>query len=377
MPIPEFQPSSGSFDCAGSKVDLVRSYLREIGKIPLLTHGQEIDYGRQVQQMISLLFVKETLTNKLEREPTLQEWATQVQVSESELTAILQRGQQAKEKMVKANLRLVVAIAKLYPNRGMELLELIQEGSIGLIRAVEKFDPTRGFKFSTCAFWWIRQGMTRAIGQQSRTIRLPMHVIEKLNKIKKVQRKLSQKLGRTPKVFEVAAELKLTPNQVQKYLEQAQNPVSLNLWVGSEQDTELGELLEDSGETPEQITMQSELIASLAALLAELTPQQREVLELSYGLRGNQAISFAEIGRKLNLSRERVRQIELKALNLLRARRSQIGHSCEVSVSYEFKDAIRSVDLSPEFTTIQLELFEREGGQAIVCPESDSIPALT
>lgn len=332
MPIPEFQPSSGSFDCAelkvSSKVDLVRSYLREIGKIPLLTYEQEIDYGRQVQQMMSLLEAKDEIASILDREPTATEWQAHVHLSEAELNEMLRQGERAKRKMVEANLRLVVAIAKLYSNRGLDLLELIQEGSLGLIRGVEKFEPTRGYKFSTCAYWWIRQAMTRAIGQQSRTIRLPMHVIEKLNKIKKVQRKLSQNLGRTPKVSEVAAELKLTPNQVQKYLEQAQQPVSLSLWVGDEQDTELGELLEDSGMTPEQITMQSELVASVVTLLAELTPQQREVLELSYGLRGGEAISFAEIGRKLNLSRERVRQIELKALNILRARREQIGHGC-------------------------------------------------
>lgn len=368
--------SECSYQFKGTNADLVRTYLGEIGRIPLLTHEQEIAYGKQVQKMMSLLSAKETLVTKLNREPMITEWAEYVQLPNADLNHALQQGKRAKQKMIEANLRLVVAIAKHYQKRDLEFLDLIQEGAVGLMRGVEKFDPTRGYKFSTCAYWWIRQAITRALATQSRAIRLPIHVIEKLNKIKKVQRELSQKLGRTSKVFEVAAELQLTPKQVRKYLEQAQKPVSLNLCVGDEQDTELGELLEESGKTPEQFVTQSELVKNLAALMAELTPQQREVLELRYGLLGGEGITLAQIGRKLNLSRERVRQIELKALNILRARRSQIGHSCEVSVDYGFEEAIALAELSSEFADfVQLDLFSLREEQAIACPQSLSIPA--
>ena len=173
--------------------DMVRTYLHEIGRVPLLTHEQEIVYGKQVQQMMPLLEAKEALAETLEREPTMQEWADHVDLEESALKKIINQGTRAKRKMIEANLRLVVAIAKKYQKRNMEFLDLIQEGTLGLERGVEKFDPTRGYKFSTYAYWWIRQAITRAIAQQARAIRLPIHITEKLNKIKKVQRELSQR----------------------------------------------------------------------------------------------------------------------------------------------------------------------------------------
>src|SRR6476469_2152727 len=176
--------------------DMVRTYLHEIGRVPLLTHEQEIVYGKQVQQMMALMEAHDALAEKLEREPTQKEWADIVKLSEGELNKIVTLGTRAKRKMIEANLRLVVAIAKKYQKRNMEFLDLIQEGTLGLERGVEKFDPMRGYKFSTYAYWWIRQAITRAIAQHARTIRLPIHITEKLNKIKKVQRELAQKLGR-------------------------------------------------------------------------------------------------------------------------------------------------------------------------------------
>jgi RNA polymerase nonessential primary-like sigma factor len=301
--------------------DFVRMYLREIGKVPLLTRQQEIDYGTQVQQMMSLLEAKETLAKKLRREPTSQEWASQVHLSESELKETDERAQRAKQKMISANLRLVVVIAKKYQNRNMEFLDLIQEGALGLSRAVEKFDPARGWKFSTYAYWWVFQAITRGISEKSRTIRLPIHIIEKLNKIKKVQRQLSQQLGRTPTTAEVATKTGLTPKQVREYLERARLPLSLEMRVGDNQDTELGELLEDTGITPEEFVMQSSVSDELERLMADLTTQQREVLELRFGLVNGQALSLIQIGSRLGISRERVRQIERKALDLLRRRK--------------------------------------------------------
>jgi RNA polymerase nonessential primary-like sigma factor len=304
--------------------DMVRTYLREIGRVPLLTREQEIVYGKQVLQMMALLDAKEALEKKLHREPTLQEWAAHVKLSEAEITETVQRGKRAKQKMIEANLRLVVAIAKKYQKRNMEFLDLIQEGTLGLERGVEKFDPTRGYKFSTYAYWWIRQAITRAIAQQARTIRLPIHITEKLNKIKKVQRELAQKLGRSPTPGEIAQELELEPAQIREYLNMARQPVSLDVRVGDNQDTELQELLEDEGPSPEHYMTQESLRSDLDILLAELTPQQREVLNLRFGLQDGNELSLAKVGERLNLSRERVRQLEHQALAHLRRRRANV-----------------------------------------------------
>jgi RNA polymerase nonessential primary-like sigma factor len=304
--------------------DMVRTYLREIGRVPLLTREQEIVYGKQVQQMMTLLDAKEALTKKMHQEPTLQEWADHVRKSETEVKQIVHQGKRAKQKMIEANLRLVVAIAKKYQKRNMEFLDLIQEGTLGLERGVEKFDPMRGYKFSTYAYWWIRQAITRAIAQQGRTIRLPIHITEKLNKIKKVQRELAQKLGRSPSPNEIAKELELEPAQIREYLNMARQPVSLDVKVGDNQDTELQEMLEDEGPSPEYYMTQEFLRQDLNNMLAELTPQQREVLALRFGLMDGNEMSLAKVGERLNLSRERVRQLEHQALAHLRRRRANV-----------------------------------------------------
>jgi RNA polymerase nonessential primary-like sigma factor len=291
----------------------------------LLTADQEIAYGRLVQQMIAIEQHKQHLTQQLNRQPTLAELANFVNQSEAEVTQILQQGKVAKQKMITANLRLVVSIAKKYQRRNLEFLDLVQEGAIGLQRGIEKFDPNRGYKLSTYAYWWISQAITRAIAEKSRTVRLPIHITEKLNQIKKVQRELSQTLGRRATVTEIAEKLDLKPSQIREYLSVARGTVSLDMKVGDNQDTQLSELLSDEGISPnEQITQQL-LRQDLDNLLASLKPMQREVLILRFGLLDNQELSLAQIGEKLNVSRERVRQIQQQAIAVLRRQQPEIG----------------------------------------------------
>jgi RNA polymerase nonessential primary-like sigma factor len=313
------QPKSG-----GYSPDMVRTYLHEIGRVPMLTHEQEIIFGKQVQKMMELQGDREKLTAQLGHEPTNAEFAASVELTEAALKQLLDRGRHAKQRMIEANLRLVVSIAKKYQKRNLEFLDLIQEGSLGLERGVEKFDPMRGYKFSTYAYWWIRQAITRAIAQQSRTIRLPIHITEKLNRIKRTQRELAQTLGRSPNANEVAEALELTAEEIREYLVLSRQPVSLDLRVGDNQDTELQDLLEDDGDSPETYTIRQLLRQDLSNLLAELTPQQQLVLTLRYGLGDEKEMSLAKVGVRLNLSRERVRQLERQALEHLRRRKAMV-----------------------------------------------------
>lgn len=354
-------PASCAVSANRRSTDLVRLYLQEIGRVRLLGRDEEVSEAQKVQRYLRMrivlsnaakqgdeilipylrvIEVQERLASELGHRPSIERWASAAGVEVLELKQILGQGKrrwaeiakltveelekiqsdglQSKEHMIKANLRLVVSVAKKYQNRGLELLDLVQEGTLGLERAVEKFDPTKGYRFSTYAYWWIRQGITRAIATSSRTIRLPVHITEKLNKIKKAQRKIAQEKGRTPTLEDLAQELKMTPTQVREVLLRVPRSVSLETKVGKDKDTELGELLETDCVTPEDMLMRESLQRDLQHLLADLTSRERDVILMRFGLADGQPYSLAEIGRALDLSRERVRQIESKALQKLR-----------------------------------------------------------
>ena len=282
--------------------DPISWYLSTIGRVPLLTPAEEIELGNQVQAMMRLT------ENESDRDYSDQEKKT------------IRVGRRSKERMMKANLRLVVSVAKKYQGKGLELLDLIQEGSLGLERAVEKFDPTRGYKFSTYAFWWIRQSMTRAIACQSRTIRLPVHLSERLTAIRKVSLDLAHKLGAMPSRKEIAEAMDMPIDELDSLLRQALTTSSLDAPVNGEEGRSfLGDLIADNShaEPLDQVErgMHHE---QLGRWLSHLTDQERQVLELRFGLEGEERHTLAEIGRMLDVSRERVRQVELKALRKLR-----------------------------------------------------------
>ncbi len=302
-----------------SDVDLVRSYLRDIGRVPLLSHEQEITLGRQVQDLMVLEQLEGELEGKAGEKPTREEWAKAAGLSGVQLKKKLQSGRRAKERMVAANLRLVVSVAKKYTKRNMELLDLIQEGTIGLVRGVEKFDPTRGYKFSTYAYWWIRQGITRAIAEKSRTIRLPIHITEMLNKMKKGQRELSQELGRTPTVTELAEYVELPEEEVKDLMCRARQPVSLEMKVGDGDETELLELLAgDEDLLSEKVEMEC-MKGDLRTMVDQLPELQSRVLRLRYGMDGDEPMSLTGIAKSLRISRDRTRRLEREGLSMLRS----------------------------------------------------------
>ena len=285
--------------------DPVTWYLATIGREPLLTPAEEIELGNQVQTMMRLL---EEEAGEIAREFTDHE------------NKLIRIGKRAKQRMMKANLRLVVSVAKKYQGKGLELLDLIQEGSLGLERAVEKFDPTRGYKFSTYAFWWIRQSMTRAIACQSRTIRLPVHLSERLTAIRKVSLDLAHKLGAMPNRQEIAEAMAMPIEELDGLLRQSLTTSSLDAPVnGDEGRSFLGDLIADSsGEEPLDRVERGMHQEQLGRWLSQLSDQERQVLQLRFGLEGQERQTLAEIGRQLDVSRERVRQVEIKALRKLR-----------------------------------------------------------
>tara|TARA_Y100001968_G_scaffold314434_1_gene339778 strand:- start:19022 stop:20023 length:1002 start_codon:yes stop_codon:yes gene_type:complete len=300
------------------EIDLVRSYLRDIGRVPLLTHEQEITFGRQVQELVALEKLQEEVKNIIGEKPSLDLLAEKASLSVNQLKKKLKNGDRAKERMVSSNLRLVVSVAKKYTKRNMELLDLIQEGTIGLVRGVEKFDPKRGYKFSTYAYWWIRQGITRAIAEKSRSIRLPIHITEMLNKLKKGQRELSQQLSRTPTINELSEYLELPQKEVKDLISKASQPLSLESKVGDGEDTSLIDLLKGTDTLPDEKLESDCMKSDLDTILSKLPDLQSTVLRLRYGMNGDDPMTLTGIGRVLGISRDRVRNLERDGLRGLR-----------------------------------------------------------
>ncbi|WP_394814796.1 RNA polymerase sigma factor [Streptomyces millisiae] len=286
--------------------DLFRQYLREIGRIPLLTAADEVELARRIE---AGLFAEERLESGVGLDDQLA----------LDLDRLIVRGRLAKRQLIEANLRLVVSVAKRYIGRGLTMLDLVQEGNLGLIRAVEKFDYARGFKFSTYATWWIRQAMSRAIADQARTIRVPVHVVELINRVIRAQRRILQERGHEPSPAEVGVLLGLTPARVSEILRLAQDPVSLQAPVGDEDDVNLGDLIEDADvPSPAESAAFLLLREQLEAVLSTLGDRERRVVELRYGLLDGRPRTLEEIGRLFGVTRERIRQIEHKTLSKLR-----------------------------------------------------------
>jgi RNA polymerase primary sigma factor len=298
--------------------DSIRVYLQEIGRIRLLRPDEEIELARKIADLLQL----EELAAQFESDhghfPDTKEWAVLVDMPLVKFRRRLMLGRRAKEKMVQSNLRLVVSIAKKYMNRGLSFQDLIQEGSLGLIRAAEKFDHEKGYKFSTYATWWIRQAITRAIADQSRTIRLPVHLYETISRIKKTTKTLSQEFGRKPTEEEIAESMEMTIEKLRFIAKSAQLPISLETPIGKEEDSRLGDFIEADIENPEQDVAKNLLREDLEGVLATLSPRERDVLRLRYGLDDGRMKTLEEIGQIFDVTRERIRQIEAKALRKLR-----------------------------------------------------------
>ncbi len=298
--------------------DSIRVYLQEIGRIRLLRPDEEIELARKIADLLLL----EELAAQFEQDnghyPDNKEWAVLVDMPPVKFRRRLMLGRRAKEKMVQSNLRLVVSIAKKYMNRGLSFQDLIQEGSLGLIRAAEKFDHEKGYKFSTYATWWIRQAITRAIADQSRTIRLPVHLYETISRIKKTTKVLSQEFGRKPTEEEIAESMEMTIEKLRFIAKSAQLPISLETPIGKEEDSRLGDFIEADIENPEQDVAKNLLREDLEGVLATLSPRERDVLRLRYGLDDGRMKTLEEIGQIFDVTRERIRQIEAKALRKLR-----------------------------------------------------------
>lgn len=300
--------------------DPVGALFKEMARYPLLTATEEVELARRVQELVALLEVEERLKQELDRVPTKAELAAALGVSETQLQQLRHQCQSAKRKMISSNLRLVVSIAKRYLNRGVPFLDLIQEGALGLNRAAEKFDPEKGYKFSTYAYWWIRQGITRTIANQGRTIRLPVHIVEQLNKLKRVYRDLRRSLQRNPTETELAREMQVTCEQL-RYLQQVRRQsLSLNHRIGSEESSELLDVLEDNAtQSPEaqmnEMMMRQDILEVLDSILTE---REKEIVAMRYGLLTGEPYTLEEVSSLFNLSRERVRQIQNKAMRKLR-----------------------------------------------------------
>jgi RNA polymerase primary sigma factor len=281
-------------------------YLREIGRVPLLNAVEEVDLAKRVE---AGLFAEAKLLRDRSLSPEYAHDLLEIEID----------GQRAKRRLIEANLRLVVSIAKRYVGRGMLFLDLIQEGNLGLIRAVEKFDYTRGYKFSTYATWWIRQAITRALADQARTIRIPVHMVELINKVLRVQRELVQQLGREPTPEELGEQVSLTPERVLEILKLAQEPVSLDTPIGTEEDTYLADFIEDSDAiVPLDAASFVLLQEQIDSVLHSLTEREKLVVQLRYGLLDGQPRTLEEVGQEFGVTRERIRQIEAKTLSKLR-----------------------------------------------------------